>query len=229
MAADKRQREKLKRILERLERHHGPREWEHWGPGVDVLVGTILSQNTNDANSSAGYQRLVDRFPAWDQMADAPVREIERCIRVSGLSRVKAPRIRSILRQIRREHGEITLEHLKDWPPPRAMEYLLAFDGVGPKTALCVLIFSFHMPVFPVDTHIYRIAVRLGLMDESVPFARAHEVLGPMIAPGDRYATHVLLIAHGRTICRSRKPRCDRCYLLALCPEGRRRMRAGRA
>lgn len=212
--------------LRRLVAMYGSREAQRWGPGVDVLVRTILSQNTSRANSSAGFTRLTERFGDWSAVADAPVREIAACIRVSGLSRVKAPRIRSILRQIRAERGRISLQHLKRMPAEKAYDYLTAYKGVGPKTALCVLLFAFGKTVFPVDTHIYRIAIRLGVMDASVPFARSHEALTPLIPPADRYAMHVLLIAHGRRTCRARRPVCEECRLLDLCPHGQHRMDA---
>ena len=220
------ERRRFRRILKLLEATYGPREWECDGPAVDVLVGTILSQNTSSVNSSAGFRRLKRRFRSWRAVAEADVRRIEECIRVSGLGRTKAPRIRKILRQIRAAHGRITLQHLRKRSPAEACEYLMGFDGVGPKTALCVLLFAFGMEVFPVDTHIYRIARRLGVLREDVPFARAHEVLAPLIAPPERYAMHVLLISHGRQTCRAQRPRCDQCRLLDLCPHGRRRMRA---
>ena len=228
MAARREQsdRKTFQRILRLLEAAYGSRAWECDGPPVDVLVGTILSQNTSRANSSAGFERLKRRFRSWPAVADAEVRQIERCIRVSGLGHTKAPRIRKILRQIRAADGRISLAHLRAKKPAEACEYLMRFDGVGPKTALCVLLFAFGMPVFPVDTHIYRIGRRLGLLAPGVPFARAHEVLTPRIAPAHRYALHVLLIAHGRATCRARRPRCEECRLLALCPHGRQRMDA---
>jgi endonuclease-3 len=216
----------LKTALGRLKAPHGDRQAHPRGSAVDVLVGTILSQNTSGANSSAGFRRLKQRFASWSDAADARTREIEACIRVSGLGRTKAPRIRRILRRIRADRGRISLAHVRKMNPDRAYEYLLAFDGVGPKTALCTLLFGFGMPVFPVDTHIFRIARRLGVMAESVPFARAHQALGPLIAPADRYAMHVLLIAHGRATCKAQRPRCEDCRLLNLCPTGTRRLEA---
>ena len=176
----------LRTVLRRLRRTYGKREWDGPREPVGVLVGTILSQNTNGANSSAGYERLRGEFPSWEQVADAPVRSIARCIRVSGLSRIKAPRIRSILRQIRDERGRVSLAFLRRRDPQEAYEYLLRFDGVGPKTALCVLMFPFGMHVFPVDTHIHRIASRLSLLPEKATAERAHQLLAPLIAPKDR-------------------------------------------
>ncbi len=213
-------RRKLKSILGRLERAYGRRKWKSSGDPLSVLVGTILSQNTNGANSSAGFRKLRDKFATWEQAADAPVRAIRGCIRVSGLSRIKAPRIRSILRRIRTEHGAVSLEFLRSCDPQDAFDYLMKFDGVGPKTAWCVLLFSFGMKVFPVDTHIHRIAGRLGLLGElgmRTSAEKAHEVLAPLIAPDKRYATHVLLIAHGRRTCLARRPRCNQCCILQFC------------
>jgi endonuclease-3 len=217
-------RRKLKVILHRLTREYGPRPWKCWGKGVDVLVDTILSQNTSNANSDAGYRQLRRRFRSWNQVADAPVGEIERHIRVSGLSRIKSPRIREILRRIRAEQDKIDLEFLRDWPPQRAYEYLTDFGGIGPKTAYCVLLFSFGMKVFPVDTHIHRIAIRLRVIDANANAERACELLTPRIAPDDRYCMHILLIEHGRKICRAIGPKCADCVLLDLCPEGKQRI-----
>jgi endonuclease-3 len=173
-------------------------------------------------------RRLWGRFRSWNRVADAPVGQIERCIRVSGLSRIKAPRIRRILREIRRRHGRIDLEFLGGLEPQRAIEYLLGFDGVGPKTAHCVLLFGFGAPVFPVDTHIHRIAGRMGWIGPQVTAEQAHALLGQRIDAADRYEMHVLLIAHGRTICRARGPRCGACPLLPKCPHGRRHVRTAR-
>jgi len=211
----------LKRALRILERAYGPRLWDGRRDPVDTLIGTILSQNTTGANSSAGFRRLKERFRTWDEAADARVSTIKRCIRVSGLSRTKAPRIRKILRQIRARYGSIDLGFLAEADPEEAYETLVQFDGVGPKTALCVLLFALGMSVFPVDTHIFRVTRRLGVLPDGVMRERAHELLTPQIAPNDRYALHVLLIAHGRNICRARNPRCAECTLLSLCPFGR--------
>ena len=222
-------RARLRRVLRRLERHFGPRAWKPAGPAVGELIGTILSQNTTGANAAAGLRRLWRRFRSFSAMADAPESEIEKCIRVCGLSRIKAPRIRRILRRIRDDrpgHG-VSLEFLKTWPTEKAYRYLLGFDGVGPKTAACVLLFAFGREVFPVDTHVHRIATRLGVLDRRASPEEAQEILTPLIAPKDRYAMHVLLVAHGRAICKARNPACGRCPLLRLCPHGQRLVRPG--
>ena len=208
-----------------LQAAYGPREWRCWGGGVSVLVETILSQNTNNANSHAGYRYLWRRFRSWNRIADAPVEEVERQIRISGLSRIKAPRIVEILRRIRQDRGKIDLQFLRDWPVEKAYEYLMRFKGVGNKTASCVLLFSFGMPIFPVDTHIHRIALRLGLIGPRHTPDDAQEILTPWIRPADRYAMHILLIEHGRKICHACSPQCHWCCLLEQCPFGQARAR----
>ena len=216
-------RDKCRGVLKHLRGSYGSPVRRGREGGVDVLVATILSQNTNGANSSEGFRRLKEKFRTWDAVAEAPVRNIAGRIRVSGLSKIKAPRIRSILRQIRTDRGRISLRFLRNRDPREAYEYLIRFNGVGPKTAWCVLLFAFGMKVFPVDTHIHRIARRLGLLEEGVSAERAHDVLAPLIAPRDRYAMHVLLIAHGRKTCLARRPRCDQCCILTRCPHGQGR------
>jgi endonuclease-3 len=215
------------RILKRLEGVYGPRPLRRWGKAVPVLVETILSQNTSNRNSAAGFRILRRTFKTWDDVADAPVEEVERAIRISGLSNIKAPRIQAILRQIREAHGTIDLEFLKRSTPAEAMAYLRAFTGVGPKTANCVLLFSFGMPLFPVDTHIHRLAIRLGLIPAKATAEQAHDLLSEVIRPDERYPLHVLLIEHGRKVCKPRNPRCEECVLLKLCPTGRARIDHG--
>jgi endonuclease-3 len=214
----------MSRILLRLRRAYGPRPVKCWGDGVRVLVDTILSQNTSAANSDAGYRQLRRRFRSWNQVADAPVDEVERCIRVSGLSNLKAPRIQAILRRIRAERGKIDLQFLADLPDATAYAYLRAFPGVGPKTASCTLLFAFNKALFPVDTHIHRIARRLGLVPPNATAEQTHDLLTPRIPPADRYEMHVLLIEHGRKTCRAINPRCDECALLEMCPFGQQRV-----
>jgi endonuclease-3 len=218
-----RQNYPMRRVLSSLRRAYGPRPLQCWGDGVSVLVDTILSQNTSAANSDAGYRQLRRKFRSWKQVAEAPVEEVERCIRVSGLSNLKAPRIQSILRKLKTERGKIDLQFLNDLEDEAAYAYLRAFPGVGPKTACCTLLFAFGKAMFPVDTHIHRIARRLGLVPPKATAEQTRELLTPRIEPKDRYETHVLLIEHGRKTCRAINPRCEECVLLKMCPFGRLR------
>jgi len=231
MAGLKKTRSRIVTLCRRLAKSYGPVGLGERGPVLDELVGTILSQNTSDTNSHAAFEELTRRFPNWDAVRRAPVRRIAASIRRGGLAGQKAPRIKAILRAIYEERRELSLEFLRDVPPAEAMEYLTAFDGIGPKTAACVLLFACRKPVLPVDTHVHRVSRRLGLIGPNVDAARAHDELPRLVAPRLVLEFHVGLIRHGRRICRARKPSCEECPLLDLCKEGPRlvgsRRRAG--
>lgn len=211
-------------LCRRLRKTHGAVQWPEQLPVLDELVATVLSQNTSDANRSAAFKELRRRFPDWDAVRQATVARIARAIRRGGLSQQKAPRIKTILQQIHEERGESSLEFLRDRPPSEAMAYLSAFPGVGPKTAACVLLFACRQPILPVDTHVHRVSRRLGLIGPKTDAVRAHEQLAAMVPPRLVLDFHILLIRHGRTVCRARRPACEECVLLDACPEGHRRM-----
>jgi len=187
---------------------------------LDGLIGTILSQNTTSANSRAAFAELKRRFPAWERCRDAPARAVISAIRSAGLAQIRGPRIQAILRRVGEERGRLSLDHLHAWPPRRGMAYLQSLPGVGPKTAACVLMFNCRKQVFPVDTHVARIARRLGWAPESAPPEAIQTRLEPRVPPRLRYALHVNLIAHGRACCHARKPACAVCPILAHCPTG---------
>jgi endonuclease-3 len=214
-------------IHRRLEKAYGKRPLKCWGDVVSVLVDTILSQNTTAANNNAGYRQLRRRFSSWTKVMNAPVEEVERCIRVAGLSNQKAPRIQAILRQIKADCGKINLQFLADLSDEQAYDYLMRFKGVGPKTAHCTLLFSLGKAMFPVDTHIHRIARRLQLAPARSSAEQTQKLLQPLIPPSSRYSMHVLLIEHGRKTCRAISPACPQCVLLDQCPWGNERLRAG--
>ncbi len=188
------------------------------GDPISELVLTILSQHTNDTLSGKAFAKLLAAFPTWDVMADAPVAAIEQAIRDGGLARQKAPRIKAVLERIRAERGGYDLGFLVTLPLDDAKRWLQALPGVGPKTAACVLLFALGRPALPVDTHVYRVSRRLGMIGPSVTEAKAHEVLERLVPSDDVYAFHVALIKHGRYVCTARRPRCDACPLNDICP-----------
>ena len=181
------------------------------GDPLDGLIRTILSQNTTAANSRAAYASLRARFPTWEACARAPVRAIARAIESGGLANVKAARIREILRHIERERGALNLDFLQSLPPSDAAPYLRQFPGVGPKTAACVLLFDCAQPVFPVDTHVWRVAKRLGWLAPTCGREEAHAILQAVVPPDLAYSLHLNLVAHGRRLCRPARPRCGEC------------------
>lgn len=214
-------RRRLRTIRDRLRREYGrPVLRAHRAP-VDELILTVLSQNTNDRNRDVAWARLRERFPSWDAVREAPVLEIEDAIRPGGLAPTKAVRIKRILEAL----GDDDLCWLEHAPLEEARDYLCELPGVGRKTAACVLLFSFGRPEVPVDTHVYRVASRLGLIRPGASFDEAHDEMLRLVDPEDAYEVHVLLIRHGRRTCTAREPRCAECPLRRMCPEGRRRLR----
>lgn len=189
-------------------------------PALDELILTLLSQSTTDVNSWRGYQALRERFPSWDAVADAPLDAVEATIRVCGLSRRKAPRLQAILRRVRAERGQLSLDFLQTVPPDEALAYLQSFVGVGRKTASCVLLFSLGLPAMPVDTHVLRVTRRLALIPPCTSAEQAHDFLEALLPEEAYLLFHVNVIAHGRQTCTARHPACARCPLLDECAHG---------
>ena len=227
------ERRRVRTIRDRLRGYYGrPVNTPHRAP-LDELVLTILSQNTNDRNRDVAYIRLRQRFPSWEAVAHAPLGEVEEAIRPGGISKVKSGRIQEILRIVEeRSPGPATnpavglpaddlLSWLETAPREQAFEYLESLPGVARKTAACVLLFSYDRPEMPVDTHVFRVAGRLGLIRPKASFPEAHETMRAITDPGDVYELHVNLIRHGRRLCKAQRPLCGECPLLRLCPYGR--------
>ncbi len=210
-------RDKMELVHWRLLEAHGEPHWRNPLPPLDELVSTILSQNTNDVNRDRAFAGLRQRFPTWERVRDAPVQEVIEAIRPAGLANQKGPRIQKALQRITEERGELSLDFLADLPLEAARAWLLSVDGVGPKTAAIVLLFSLGRPAFPVDTHIHRVSRRLGLIGEGVSAAQAHELLETLVPPDWYHAFHLNVIRHGRQVCHARKPECQACVLRDLC------------
>ena len=210
---------RIEEIHRRLIDAYGEQRLRSRKPPLDELIFTVLSQNTSDVNRDRAWDRLREGNPSWEEVSSLPVRRLERRIRVGGLARQKSKRIHSILQAIKRERGTLDLEFLREMSDEEIRRYLLAFPGVGPKTVACLLLFSLGRPAFPVDTHIHRLSARLGLIPRETSAAAAHDILRKQVPEKMDLTLHLNLIAHGRTVCRARKPLCDRCVLNDLCPK----------
>ncbi len=222
-------RRRVDRELDRLEKAFGRPRLERRLSPLDELILTILSQHTNDVNRDRAYDSLRRRFPAWEEALRARPMDIEEAIRVGGLARTKSRVIQAVLRTVLRDQGRLDLSVLKTLPVEEARAYLRRLKGVGEKTACCVLLFACGRPAFPVDTHIHRVARRLGWVPARATPARTHAALGDLI-PQKRYLTaHLNLITLGRRICRARGPACPRCPLRAGCRYASIRRRPARA
>jgi endonuclease-3 len=190
-------------------------------------VLTILSQNTSDTNRDRAYEAMRARYPTWEALAGARPKDLIEAIRVGGLANTKAPRILRVLEEIREREGGFDLSWMRHAPDGEIEEYLTSLPGVGPKTAACVLAFSLDRPALPVDTHVFRVATRLGLLPPRASTAGAHRILRDLVPPRLRVSMHVGLIRHGRTICRAGRPRCEVCPLNDLCPTAPMYMKEG--
>ena len=208
----------IKEVLKLLRKEYGQKRWQARNEPIAVLVQTILSQNTSDINSERAFKHLLASFDGWEEIADADVRWIREVIKTGGLGAVKARYIQQALQEIRRSRGGFDLDILRKLPVDEARDWLRQLPGVGMKTASVVLLFSLGMPALPVDTHVFRVAKRLGLIDSKVSVEKAHRLLEILVPPQDIFRFHILLIEHGRKICKAQRPRCGECLLGSLCP-----------
>ena len=183
---------------------------------LDILIATILSQNTNDVNSHKAWVNLKKTFRSWDDILQASQKKVAKSIEVGGLKNQKAAAIRSLLRSLKDRRGRYSLAYLRTMSDRDALAHLKEFSGVGSKTAACVLVFGLGREVFPVDTHIHRILNRLGIVRTKSP-EKTFELMQGLSPPRMAYPFHVNLIRFGRETCGARTPRCGHCPLYELC------------
>lgn len=219
-AADRRKRRRLADlVLERLGERYDHPAWA--GPRVDTvseLVLTILSQNTADVNSFRAFSALRERYASWDEVLAAPTDELEDVIRPGGLAPTKSRRIQHVLAEVHDATGGTwNLFFLGEWPLDEARGWLTSLPGIGRKTAAIILLFNFGRPQLPVDTHVHRVATRLGMLPPRTPLDRAHDLLEEVLTPEEMYPFHVELIRHGRDTCRAPRPICGLCPLTDVC------------
>ncbi len=207
---------KIARVCELLDQQYGRPEWGGRKNVLDELILTILSQNTTAVNARRAFACLRSRFATWEDVRLASVDKIAEAIKVGGLANRKAPRIKKILEEIHARQGTLDLEWLAEKSDSEAIDYLRAFEGVGRKTAACTLMFALGRTILPVDTHVHRVAERLGLISK-VNLDTAHHLLQTMVTPDRVYSFHINMIRHGRAICRAKSPKCAMCLLKNDC------------
>ena len=193
---------------------------------LDELIITVLSQATNDRNSFEAFKRLKSRFKTWEEILDADIDEVEEAITIGGLAPTKSKRIRNLIRTIAdrnrasmrlKKGSPYHLDFLAGMELDEARKWLTSLDGVGEKTAACVLLFSLQMPAFPIDTHVHRILIRQGIIPQNMTAEKAHGEMYKIVPPDDRYRFHVNLIQYGREICHARNPECGICVIRKTC------------
>ena len=209
-------------IVDLLSREYGrPRSRPHRDATAELVL-TVLSQNTSDTNSGRAFDRLVGTFPDWQAVINADVRRLEETIQPGGLAPTKAPRIQAMLAEVWRRRDSFDLSFLAELPLEEARAWLRGLPGVGPKTAACVLLFSLGQPALPVDTHVHRVAQRLGLVPSKASAEKSHDLLEARLEPEEVYPFHIALVTHGRRTCMAQRPRCPSCVLRHGCPSAAR-------
>lgn len=211
-------RAKASEVTRRLTEAYGKAAWGTKDP-MSQLVDIILSHRTKDEQTAAAYANLLRIFGSWETVRDAPLGEVQAAIENVNFPEVKAPRLQAIMRQITAERGNLNLDFLRDLSVEEGTTWLQRFEGVGPKTAACVLLFSCRKPTLPVDVHVHRVSIRLGLIGKKVSAEAAHPLLQALLPDDARsiYDFHKDLLRHGQRICVFERPRCSRCPLQDLC------------
>ena len=184
------------------------------------LISTVLSHRTTHADEELAYDRMLEAFGDWQGVLDAPLDDLIYAIRTTRWPATQAPRIQEILRRIKTETGgSFSLDFLADWPTERSMQWLTDMPGIGLKTASLVLLFNFQKPVLPVDTHVHRIAQRVGMIGPKVSAERAHKLLLEQLPQDARVLLnfHKHNYWHGQRVCLYTKPDCAHCPLKAFC------------
>jgi endonuclease-3 len=209
---------RIRAIHDRLQKRFGPLLPPRATDPLEELVLTVLSQHTSDLNAERAYAELHAAYATWDAVVTAPPERIADAIRSGGLANTKAPRIQAILREVREREGSFDLDRLRTMSDDEARAYLTSLPGIGPKTAAVVLSFALGRDAIPVDTHVHRVTVRLGIVPGRASAERADAILHDLVPAGLRTPLHVGLIRLGREICKAPTPRCRLCPLMDLCP-----------
>jgi endonuclease-3 len=226
---------------------YGRPTWGRVYDPTSELILTMLSANSADIGAEKAFNQLCRRWPPtgsaprgeeaapifrtgwggvgiservadWAAVEFADIGELTDVIRIGGLANQKAPRIQAALRHIREQRGDYSLEFLGDMTPPDALAWLTQVNGIGRKTASVVLLFSFGMPLMPVDRHIERVAMRIGLIPRRIANAeQMHDMLQNQLTADNVHEAHVNLITHGRQTCHAQRPEHERCAIADRC------------
>ncbi|GAB4093572.1 endonuclease III domain-containing protein [Flaviaesturariibacter terrae] len=196
---------------------------------LSELISALLSHRTRNSQSGLAFRNLQRIFGSWEAVRDAPVAQVEAAISACTWPEQKAPRIQQVLRILSERLESLSLDFLEGMDVGEARRWLEDLPGVGPKTSAAVISFSsLRGKALPVDSHHFRVAVRLGIIEEKLGEAKAHKVLEELLPADftaqDVYDHHQLLMRHGQKVCHWREPDCAHCVLLQLCPTGQARL-----
>lgn len=207
------------REVERRLRQYGSRSHGNPPDPIGDLIFIILSNQTEEYAFLETYEALQRRFPTWEDILLAPIDEIAEAIKPGGLYNKKAKYIKAALQKIEKDFGTLSLDALDNLNDEAAITYLKSLPGISAKSARCILMYTKHRQVFPVDTHVWRICRRLGLTPlVPKPNEAQQRELEKEIPADLRYSLHVNMVSHGRETCTTYWPKCSNCVLNDICP-----------
>jgi endonuclease III len=196
---------------------------------TDELVYIILSRKTPLKANQKTFDALKARFQRWDDLLDAPRKEVERLVSPGGLAGKKATSLLGAMRILKETFGQCSLDEACDWPDEKLEGFLCSLPEIQRKSAYCIMLYAFGRQTFPADTHVGRVLTRLGPYRElgltlaGLDHKQLQKVLADVIPPNLRYSLHVNLVEHGRAVCRAPTPLCGRCDLRPFCTYYRER------
>jgi endonuclease-3 len=201
---------------------------------LSELVSSLLSHRTRNRESAKAFEALLERFGSWEAVRDGNTAEVQEAISPCTWPEQKAPRIQEVLIRITEERGSLPLDFLSEMEVEVARRWLESLPGVGPKTSAAVMSFStLRAKALPVDSHHFRVAVRLGIIEEKIGEGKANRVLEALLpedfSSQDVYDNHQVMMKHGQKICTHFRPDCAHCPLLDICPTGKVLIRERRA
>lgn len=210
-------KKKIEKLNSLLIEHFGiPERQKKLPDPLDIIIGTILSQNTNDKNSYKAYLNLKNNINNWEDVLSLKTSQLEKLIKVAGLGKQKSLAIKNLLKNIKEKNQKLSLSYLKKKNDEEVLDELTSHKGIGVKTASCVLLFAFNRNVCPVDTHVHRILNRIGLVKTSSPDKTFYEIKSHL-PEGVAHSFHTNLLRLGREYCTPTNPKCYDCPIEHIC------------
>lgn len=213
---------RLDRIADAVVKLHGVPSLGNFDQVDKEILYIVLSARTSEVLYQTAHRQLFEKHPTIKDISNAPMRSIRRCVEIAGLGLKRSRQVKAIAKRLNSDFGDKFETAIRAMDYQQAFDYLTSLPGVGSKSALCVMMFSLRMDVFPVDVNVQRIAERLGVIQSGLKHFQAQKALPKYVPAGRSKELHIGLLVHGRKVCLPRRPLCDKCELADLCRTGKR-------
>ena len=207
----------MRKLTDLLVAEYGTPSLGNFRDPVKEIFYIVLSARTTESLYKQAHKRLSRRFPSLEAIANARVTELRNCVATAGLGKKRAVQVKAIASKLLADFGQRPASKLRRLSAEDAYAALRSLPGVGPKSALCVMMYSLGFDVFPVDVHARRVLGRVGLIGPGTKHYHAQDVLPGFVPPERSKELHVALVVHGRRICKPRAPQCDFCAIRRFC------------